>query len=40
MVDPAAKDETVDTPDAGEDEDADKKSGADVVSLDSFRKKN
>lgn len=40
MVDPAATDESADTPEAGEDEDAEKKSGADVVSLDSFRKKN
>jgi uncharacterized protein len=43
LVEPAAKDENAAAADAGEsdaDPDAEKKPGADVVSLDSFRKKN
>lgn len=43
LVDPASKDETAASDDAGDDDtspDGDKKPGADVVSLDSFRKKS
>ncbi|WP_420408824.1 SspB family protein [Hoeflea sp.] len=40
MVDPDASEASGDKPETGEDEDGEKKSGADVVSLDSFRKKN